>query len=120
MNLAGQAQRRPGRTRAPVGLLDDIALDRADLEVDALQRAEGPFHPAQGFVGTHGLFGGELGRLYADLKAYRDDPAPRRKATLKAWFDRLFRRRTGFALLDRTAPRLAPHGLAGCRRWPHR
>ena len=44
--------------------------------------------------------------LYADLKAYRDDPTPRRKAALKARFDRLFRRRTGFALLDRLLARL--------------
>ena len=44
--------------------------------------------------------------LYADLKAYRDDPTPRRKAALKVQFDRLFRRRTGFALLDRLLTRL--------------
>jgi hypothetical protein len=44
--------------------------------------------------------------LYADLKAYRLDPMPRRRAALKARFDRLFRRRTGFALLDRLLARL--------------
>jgi len=44
--------------------------------------------------------------LYADLKAYRAAPDPRRKAALKARFDRVFRRRTGFATLDRLLARL--------------
>lgn len=44
--------------------------------------------------------------LYADLKAYRNAPDPRRKAALKARFDRLFKRRTGFATLDRLLERL--------------
>ncbi|WP_460018613.1 IS66 family transposase [Magnetospira thiophila] len=44
--------------------------------------------------------------FYADLKAYRAAPAPRRKAELKTRFDRLFRRRTGFATLDRLLARL--------------
>lgn len=44
--------------------------------------------------------------LYADLKAYRNAPDPRRKAVLKARFDRLFKRRTGFATLDRLLERL--------------
>ncbi|WP_211099434.1 hypothetical protein [Skermanella aerolata] len=39
--------------------------------------------------------------FYADLKAYRRDPDPRRRAALRARFDRIFRRRTGFATLDR-------------------
>lgn len=44
--------------------------------------------------------------LYADLKAYRAAPEPHRKAALKARFDRLFKRRTGFATLDRLLERL--------------
>ena len=44
--------------------------------------------------------------LYADLKAYRSAPDPRRKAELKARFDRIFKRRTGFATLDRLLDRL--------------
>jgi hypothetical protein len=44
--------------------------------------------------------------LYADLKAYRFAPDPRRKAELKARFDRIFKRRTGFATLDRLLDRL--------------
>ena len=44
--------------------------------------------------------------LYADLKIYRADPSPRRKAELTARFDRIFKRRTGFATLDRLLARL--------------
>jgi Transposase IS66 family len=45
--------------------------------------------------------------FYSDLKAYRRDPAPHRKAALRARFDRIFKRRTGFATLDRLLARLA-------------
>jgi hypothetical protein len=44
--------------------------------------------------------------LYADLKAYKRDPCRRRAAQLRARFDRVFRRRTGFATLDRLLARL--------------
>src|SRR3954452_9298946 len=44
--------------------------------------------------------------FYADLKAYRRDPDPRRRAALRARFDRIFRRRTGFATLDPLLERL--------------
>ena len=44
--------------------------------------------------------------FYADLKAYRRDPDRRRRAALRARFDRIFRRRTGFATLDRLLARL--------------
>jgi len=43
---------------------------------------------------------------YADLKAYRLDPTPRRRSELRVRFDRIFRRRTGFATLDRLLKRL--------------
>ena len=39
--------------------------------------------------------------FYADLKAYKREPCRRRKGQLRARFDRIFRRRTGFATLDR-------------------
>ncbi len=45
-------------------------------------------------------------KFYADLKAYRTDPAPRRRRQLRARFDRIFRRRTGFVTLDRLLARL--------------
>ena len=44
--------------------------------------------------------------LYADLKAWARDPCPRRAAALRARFDRIFRRRTGYTTLDRLLARL--------------
>jgi len=44
--------------------------------------------------------------FYADLKAYRAEPTPRRRSELRARFDRIFHRRTGFATLDRLLQRL--------------
>jgi hypothetical protein len=44
--------------------------------------------------------------FYADLKAYRANPDRRRRTVLRARFDRIFRRRTGFATLDRLLTRL--------------
>ncbi len=44
--------------------------------------------------------------FYADLKVYRREPTRRRRAELRARFDRLFRRRTGFVVLDRLLARL--------------
>jgi len=45
-------------------------------------------------------------RFYGDLKAYRRDPTPQRRAALRARLDRIFRRRTGFAALDGLLKRL--------------
>jgi Transposase IS66 family len=44
--------------------------------------------------------------FYADLKAYRREPDRRRRRELRTRFDRIFRRRTGFATLDRLLARL--------------
>ncbi len=44
--------------------------------------------------------------FYSDLKAYCADPTSRRRAELRARFDRIFMRRTGFATLDRLLKRL--------------
>jgi len=44
--------------------------------------------------------------LYADLKAWTRDPCPRRAAALRARFDRIFRRQTDYATLDRLLARL--------------
>jgi len=49
---------------------------------------------------------GLIWRFYADLKAYRLDPAQHRRRELRARFDRIFRRSTGFATLDRLLKRL--------------
>src|SRR3954462_1096302 len=44
--------------------------------------------------------------LYADLKLDEDDPTPARRAALRARFDRVFGRVTGFAELDATVARI--------------
>jgi Transposase IS66 family len=44
--------------------------------------------------------------LYADLKAWKRDPCPRRAAALRVRFDRIFGRRTGYVMLDRLLARL--------------
>ena len=44
--------------------------------------------------------------LYADLKVWAHDPCPRRAGALRARFDRIFRRRTDYATLDRLLARL--------------
>lgn len=44
--------------------------------------------------------------FYADLRAYCAAPSARRRHELRARFDRIFRRRTGFATLDRLLERL--------------
>ena len=44
--------------------------------------------------------------LYADLKLYKDDPTPARRAALRARFDRVFGRVTGFAELDEVVAHL--------------
>ena len=45
-------------------------------------------------------------RFHSDLEAYRADPTTRRRADLRARFDRIFRRRTGTVTLDRLLQRL--------------
>jgi hypothetical protein len=45
--------------------------------------------------------------FYRDLKAYRCAPTKRRRAVLRARFDRIFGRKTGFVTLDRLLARLS-------------
>ena len=44
--------------------------------------------------------------FYAALKTYRANPEKSRRLALRARFDRIFRRRTGFVMLDRLLARL--------------
>jgi hypothetical protein len=44
--------------------------------------------------------------FYADLKAYKQNPCPRRAAAMRARFDRIFTRSTGYVMLDRLLARL--------------
>jgi len=45
-------------------------------------------------------------QFYRDLKLYRGNPIKQRKAVLRARFDRIFKRKTGFVTLDRLLARL--------------
>jgi hypothetical protein len=45
-------------------------------------------------------------QFYRDLKRYRGDPSKQRKTALQARFDRIFKRNTGFIILDRLLARL--------------
>ena len=47
-----------------------------------------------------------LWRLYADLKAYREKPTPRRRGQLYRRFEALFTTKTGFITLDRLLARI--------------
>ena len=49
---------------------------------------------------------GLIWSFYRDLKAYRQNPSRQRKAVLRARFDRIFTRKTGFVTLDRLLTRL--------------
>jgi hypothetical protein len=52
------------------------------------------------------LVRGLIWNFYASLKVYRLNPGKRRAGALRVRFDRIFRRRTGFATLDRLLARL--------------
>ncbi len=52
------------------------------------------------------LVRGLIWDYYADLKAFQLNPSERRARALRNRFDRIFRRRTGFATLDRLLARL--------------
>lgn len=78
--------------------------------------AERLVHKLDAFTDAHRAAQAQVRGLiwdfYADLKAYRAKPSPRQSLprgahTLRARFDHLFRRRTGFAALDRLLARLA-------------
>jgi hypothetical protein len=44
--------------------------------------------------------------FYRDLKAYRPNPSRQRRAALRARFERIFTRKTGFVTLDRLLARI--------------
>jgi hypothetical protein len=84
-----------------------FALDRhalcwvhAERQVHRLDTFTDQHYAAQ--QGMRGL----IWRFYADLKAYRRAPDRRRRGSLRQRFDRIFRRQTGFATLDRVLRRL--------------
>jgi hypothetical protein len=50
--------------------------------------------------------------LYGDIKKWQLDPDPKQARALRARFDRIFTRRTGYVLLDRLLARLHRHRAA--------
>jgi hypothetical protein len=72
--------------------------------------AERLVHKLDTFTDLHRLAQQRMRELiwnfYADLKVYRANPSIRRRLTLRARFDRIFRHRTGFVTLDRLLARL--------------
>jgi hypothetical protein len=71
--------------------------------------AERLVHKLETFTDLHRTAQAHLRGLiwwfYRDLKAYRLDPTPRRRAALRLRFDRIFKRRTGFTTLDQLLKR---------------
>ena len=49
---------------------------------------------------------GRIWRFYASLKAYQRNPTERRSVAVRARFERIFLRRTGFVTVDRLRARL--------------
>ncbi len=72
--------------------------------------AERLVHKLDTFTDHHRLaqsrMRGLIWPFYQALKAYRATPSSRRRTILRARFDRIFRRRTGFVTLDRLLARL--------------
>jgi hypothetical protein len=99
------------------GFLHDAVLLSDDAGQFAIGRhalcwvhAERLVHKLDAFTDRHRAAQQRLCTLiwnfYADLKRYRSRPSQSRRRALRARFDRIFRRRTGFATLDRLLARL--------------
>lgn len=99
------------------GLLPDTVIISDDAGQFALGRhalcwvhAERLVHKLDTFTDRHRAAQQRVRSLiwwfYADLKAYCRDPTAPRRRELRARFDRIFGRRTGFATLDRLLERL--------------
>jgi Transposase IS66 family len=102
--------RAPGLLPGTVILSDDAGQFDLDRHALCWVHAERLVHKLDTFTDRQHA-AQQLGRaliwwFYADLKAYRRAPDRRRRHELRARFDRIFRRRTGFATLDRLLARL--------------
>jgi Transposase IS66 family len=99
-----------GFLRDAVLLSDDAGQFAVGRHALCWVHAERLVHKLETFTDLHRAAQQRLRKLiwtfYADLKAYRASPGKRRRLVLRARFDRIFRRRTGFATLDRLLNRL--------------
>jgi hypothetical protein len=99
-----------GFLRDTVVLSDDAGQFAVGAHALCWAHAERLVHKLETFTEPHRAaqqrVRGLIWDYYAALKAYRANPDTRRRAALRARFDRIFRRRTGFVRLDRLRARL--------------
>ena len=99
-----------GHLRGSVVLSDDAGQFAVGQHALCWVHAERLVHKLDTFTDRHRAAQQRIRSLiwdfYADLKAYRANPDRRRRTVLRARFDRIFRRRTGFVTLDRLLTRL--------------
>jgi hypothetical protein len=88
------------------GLLADTVILSDDAGQFALDRHALCWVHAERQHAAQQLIRALIWWFYADLKTYRHAPDRRRRSELRARFDRIFRRRTGFTTLDRLLARL--------------
>jgi hypothetical protein len=91
-------------------LSDDAGQFNVGLHALCWVHAERLVHKLDAFTDKHRAaqkkVRGLIWDFYARLKAYRVKPSQRRSLALRARFDRIFLRRTGFVTLDRPLKRL--------------
>jgi Transposase IS66 family len=99
-----------GFLRDAVVLSDDAGQFAVGKHALCWVHAERLVHKLDTFTDLHRAAQQRMRQLvwnfYADLKLYRANPGKGRRVALRARFDRIFRRRTGFATLDRLLKRL--------------
>ena len=96
--------------RDAVVLSDDAGQFAVGQHALCWVHAERLVHKLDTFTDLHRAAQQKVRKLiwdfYADLKVYQTKPDKHRRLALRARFDRIFRRRTGFATLDRLLARL--------------
>jgi hypothetical protein len=96
--------------RGAVLLSDDAGQFAVGRHALCWVHAERLVHKLDAFTDLHRTAQQRMRTLiwnfYADLKVYRANPSQNRRVALRARFDRIFRRRTGFVTLDRLLTRL--------------
>jgi len=96
--------------RDAVVLSDDAGQFAIGQHALCWVHAERLVHKLDTFTDLHRAVQQRIRKLiwnfYADLKTYRSAPSTRGRLALRARFDRIFRRGTGFATLDRLLARL--------------
>jgi hypothetical protein len=99
-----------GFLRDAVLLSDDAGQFAIGKHALCWVHAERLVHKLDTFTDLHRTAQQRMRKLiwnfYADLKLYRANPGKSRRLALRARFDRIFRRRTGFVTLDRLLARL--------------